>query len=59
MIEISDTQNNVSSTKKWKRIYLIYLIAGALIIRDFFSDKSGKSTSLIIFTIKLHGYPFL
>jgi hypothetical protein len=22
--------------KKWKRIYLIYLIAGALIIRDFF-----------------------
>ena len=56
LIQISNTQNNVSSTKKmetdlsdsWRINY-----------SRFFSDKSDKSASLIIFTIKLHGYPFL
>ena len=38
---------NASSIKKRKRIYLIYLIADAVLSERLISDKSDKSVSLI------------
>ena len=35
--------------KKGKRIYLIYLIADAVLFERLISDKSDKSASLILF----------
>ena len=59
MIEISNTQNNVSSTKKMETDLSDLSDSWRINYSRFFSDKSDKSASLIIFTIKLHGYPFL
>ena len=48
-----NTNFNVSSIKKRKRIYLIYLIAGAVLFELLISDKSDKSVSLILYLYKI------
>ena len=50
---------NVSSTKKMETDLSDLSDSWRINYSQFFSDKSDKSASLIIFTIKLHGYPFL
>ena len=55
LIQISNTQNNVSSTKKMETDLSDLSDSWRINYSRFFSDKSDKSASLIIFTIKLHG----
>ena len=53
MIEISDTRNNVSSTKKMETDLSDLSDSWRINYSRFFSDKSDKSASLIIFYDKI------
>ena len=53
MIEISDTRNNVSSTKKMETDLSDLSDSWRINYSRFFSDKSDKSASPIIFYDKI------